>query len=279
MEQRTLRLGDILDDYCPRERRVTNHAVVAMIDENVKQTRCTTCEAEHAYKGAKEPRRRKKDAGVVLYEEVLAGMPDTGDASPAPALPAAPPPPVPAERVEIRDGVVQAEAGTPEPAAAPANPAADAADPADDDPRGHVDDGPFHRRLIRATLPRPEGQKEVRQVPDFTIRQNSGRDNGHNPYRSDRFKMRGPGAGGQGSGNRPSGAGRRFAGGGSPSGGPGMPGSRGDRGGSGRPGFGGGNPQRPGGPSTGSGRGPSTGSGHSPSAGAGRNGNGRKRSR
>ncbi len=33
MEQRRLRLGDILDDYCPRERRLTNHAVVAMIEE------------------------------------------------------------------------------------------------------------------------------------------------------------------------------------------------------------------------------------------------------
>ena len=55
MEQRRLRLGDILDDYCPRERRVTNHAVVAMIEEDVKQTRCTTCDAEHAYKGARVP--------------------------------------------------------------------------------------------------------------------------------------------------------------------------------------------------------------------------------
>ena len=45
MEQRRLRLGDILDDYCPRERRVTNHAVVAMVEETVKQTRCTTCDA------------------------------------------------------------------------------------------------------------------------------------------------------------------------------------------------------------------------------------------
>ena len=43
MQQRRLRLGDILDDYCPRERRITNHAVVAMIDDQVKQTRCTTC--------------------------------------------------------------------------------------------------------------------------------------------------------------------------------------------------------------------------------------------
>jgi len=39
MEQRRLRLGDILDDYCPRERRVTNHAVVAMIEDDDSQAR------------------------------------------------------------------------------------------------------------------------------------------------------------------------------------------------------------------------------------------------
>src|SRR3954465_9763104 len=77
MEQRRLRLGDILDDYCPRERRVTNHAVVAMIEEDVKQTRCTTCDAEHPYKGGKVPRRRKKETPAALYKEVLAGMPDS----------------------------------------------------------------------------------------------------------------------------------------------------------------------------------------------------------
>jgi len=63
MQQRRLRLGDILDDYCPRERRITNHAVVAMIDDEVKQTRCTTCDADHEYKQARVPApRRKKDA-------------------------------------------------------------------------------------------------------------------------------------------------------------------------------------------------------------------------
>ncbi len=49
MQQRRVRLGDVLDDYCPRERRITNHAVVAMIDDQVKQTRCATCDAEHEY--------------------------------------------------------------------------------------------------------------------------------------------------------------------------------------------------------------------------------------
>src|ERR1700752_4559810 len=74
--QRQLRLGDILDDYCPRERRVTNHAVVAMIGEDVKQTRCTTCEAEHEYKHAKVPRqRRKAESPAVLYAQVAATAP------------------------------------------------------------------------------------------------------------------------------------------------------------------------------------------------------------
>src|SRR5215207_216278 len=77
MEQRRLRLGDIVDDYCPRERRVTNHAVVAMIEEAIKQTRCTTCDAEHPYKGGQAPRRRKKESSSsALYNEVLAGKGD-----------------------------------------------------------------------------------------------------------------------------------------------------------------------------------------------------------
>src|SRR5438445_3046073 len=76
MQQRQLRLGDILDDYCPRERRVTNHAVVAMVGHDVKQTRCTTCDAEHEYKHAKVPRQRKKtDAPAALYAQALTGGP------------------------------------------------------------------------------------------------------------------------------------------------------------------------------------------------------------
>ena len=67
MQQRQPRLGDIVDDYCPRERRITNHAVVAMIGDDVKQTRCSTCDAEHQYKQAKiPPQRRKKEVPGVF---------------------------------------------------------------------------------------------------------------------------------------------------------------------------------------------------------------------
>src|SRR5262245_28843448 len=76
MQQRQLRLGDTLDDYCPRERRVTNHVIVAMIEADVQQTRCTTCDAEHEYKHAKVPRqRRKAETPAALYAQVAAGAP------------------------------------------------------------------------------------------------------------------------------------------------------------------------------------------------------------
>ncbi len=81
MEQRPLRLGDIVDDYCPRERRITNHAIVALVGEAIRQTRCTTCDADHVYKGAKMPRRKKSDAPAALDDQVLA------EAAPAQLVP------------------------------------------------------------------------------------------------------------------------------------------------------------------------------------------------
>ncbi len=86
MQQRRVRLGDILDDYCPRERRVTNHVVVAMIEDEVKQTRCSTCDADHEYKEAKVPSpRRKKGTGA------LADARRRSTYGPVPQPPAAPP--------------------------------------------------------------------------------------------------------------------------------------------------------------------------------------------
>jgi hypothetical protein len=237
MEQRRLRLGDTLDDYCPRERRLTNHAVVAMIDEEIKQTRCTTCDAEHAYKGGKVPKRKKKETPAALYKDVLAGMPDT-DASPvltphvppAAVAPAAPihkmaAPDAGEERAledlgesapeessrttiarEVEPALADAERLVPEPATDEEKDDL-AASSAED-----VEEGPVHRPLIRATLPRPEGQKDERRLPEFTIRQAAGRGgNGHFRGGDGRMRPRGANGGGQGGGNRPPGA-SRFAG-------------------------------------------------------------------
>src|SRR6476659_1919752 len=151
MEQRRLRLGDILDDYCPRERRLTNHAVVAMIEDTVKQTRCTTCDAEHVYKGGKVPRRRKQETPAALYKEVLAGMPET-ESSPVLAaghLAEAPPDETPVEPSTPPVHIVHA----PEPPAPrqivadiPVTPvAAETAPDASENDGNRIEEGPVHR--------------------------------------------------------------------------------------------------------------------------------------
>jgi hypothetical protein len=172
MQQRQLRLGDILDDYCPRERRLTNHAVVAMIGADVKQTRCTTCDAEHEYKHAKVPRqRRKADAPAALYSQVAA-------AAPKRVAPEASTPPA----IDVADVQEFDEAHEPPGAESDTQEFSATHDDTDEtdtpDPPQEVEEGPVHRPLIRATLPRPEGQPPAaRPAPDFTIRQPGGRPN------------------------------------------------------------------------------------------------------
>ena len=193
MEQRRLRLGDILDDYCPRERRVTNHAVVAMIEEDVKQTRCTTCDAEHAYKGGKAPRKRKKDTPAALYNEVLAGM--TDEATPHLIDPetSVDTPPADETTISAHEDVVADEPAPAEPEAQPEPVSLSE----DRDEPAVAEEGPVHRPLIRATLPRPEGQKDARPLPEFTVR-HSGNRAGNGNYREARGNRAGNNPRGQG---------------------------------------------------------------------------------
>jgi translation initiation factor IF-2 len=182
MEQRPLRLGDIVDDYCPRERRVTNHAIVAMVEDTIKQTRCTACDADHPYKGGQAPRRRKAESTGRLYKEVLAGITDEpARGLEAAAEPVEPPPPEPMLDEPV-EAVATAEAAEPEIESVPL-------------PEHPADEGPVHRPLIRATLPRPEGVKAERPIPDFTVRHNGNRAGGNGNFRDGR------GAGQKGRGN------------------------------------------------------------------------------
>jgi hypothetical protein len=187
MQQRQLRLGDILDDYCPRERRVTNHAIVAMIGPDVKQTRCSTCDTEHEYKHARVPRqRRKSETPAALYAQVLAGGPKkvAHEAGPGP------------QAEESATGPSNgAESTAPEPAANEPGPEVQARDappdsdnqPEDSDEPVDLEEGPVHRPLIRATLPRPEGTPPpTRPAPEFTIRQPTGRQSRFRPFHQQR---------------------------------------------------------------------------------------------
>ncbi len=231
MQQRQLRLGDVLDDYCPRERRVTNHAIVAMVGPDVKQTRCTTCDTEHEYKHAKVPRqRRKSETPAALYAQVAANAPkrvahDTppdganGDVvEETPALEptrAAPP----ARAAATEPAGESPRAGATRDAADPPAQGTEATDlsPADND-GDDVEEGPVHRPLIRATLPRPEGTPPpTRPAPEFTIRQPGGRQNRFRPRHGHGSQFTGNrGNGNSGGGPMRSGSGMPRHGGGRP---------------------------------------------------------------
>lgn len=204
MQDRRYRPGDVTDDYCPRERRITDHAIVAMVDETIQRTRCGSCEAEHEYKEAKVPAPRRKTQPPALFAQVLDGL---QGATPRPQSP--PPSPLPT----LDDVPIATVATIPPPvhvlpAEAPAPIVAAAADgdapPVSDDERER--DGGFRRSLIRATFPKIEGQTpEPRALPEFTIQSlnNRGRNNGG----AQRHAGSGGGAGGKFRGRRRPGGG------------------------------------------------------------------------
>jgi hypothetical protein len=219
--QRQPRLGDILDDYCPRERRVTNHVVVAMVGPEVKQTRCTTCESDHEYKHAKVPRQRKKtDSPEGLYAQVAAQAPkrvapepvvmdDPADeeaaAAPSGGQPPAAKPRLPQSLSDLLAAATEAEERAS--MRVGADDTADLHDEHDDDVEVEGGgEGPVHRQLIRATLPRQEGAPPPqRPAPDFTIRQPTGRQNRFPP----RHQRGGPPPfAGRSNGNAPNGPSR-----------------------------------------------------------------------
>ena len=202
MQDRRHRPGDVLDDYCPRERRITDHAIVAMIDDKIKNTRCGICDAEHEYKGGKVPPPRRKTQPPALFTQVLDNL---NGSTPRPQVAAAA-----ATETASSPEAVATEATALSAVAAAAPPAPQAAPeavtvvtgdepPADDDSR---EQGGFRRSLIRATFPRPEGQAPPpRALPEFTIQSLQNRRN-NNPRNAGAFRAGGgggrrrPGAGG-----------------------------------------------------------------------------------
>jgi hypothetical protein len=186
MQQRRFRPGDVLDDYCPRERRITDHAIVAMIDDHIKQTRCVVCDAEHEYKDGKVPPQRRKKPQSALFAQVLDGLQGPQPArvavsaeedEAAGALLEPPPPsvlsvPTPEPVVGLQIGDT---AAPPESLAAVADsvPLESPAPAPDREVVAGREEGLWRRPLIRAALPRPEGQPppQTRPAPDFTVRQ------------------------------------------------------------------------------------------------------------
>jgi hypothetical protein len=71
MPDEVLRLGDLIDDYCPRCKLLLNHAIASMMDGKAVKVICKTCYTEHAYRHG-EGGKKKAPAGMTLFDQVLA---------------------------------------------------------------------------------------------------------------------------------------------------------------------------------------------------------------
>ena len=81
-----LRLGDVIDDFCVKCKRLTNHAIVSIVDEQAAKVRCRTCYHVHDYRHEQPPPSKKDLKKQELFAQVLAAV--------APAAAAAPEEPV-----------------------------------------------------------------------------------------------------------------------------------------------------------------------------------------
>jgi len=93
-----LRLGDIIDDYCVKCRRLTNHAIVSLMSGVAAKVRCRTCYSDHDYRNEQAPPTKKELLKQKeLYNAVLSGV------MPAAASVAEPPPlEVPPAHAELK---------------------------------------------------------------------------------------------------------------------------------------------------------------------------------
>jgi len=80
-----VRLGDVIDDFCVKCKRIMNHSVVSMLGPDPAKVRCRTCYSDHDYRHEQAP-PKVDTRKAALFNEVLSKL--QPDAAPAPDPPA-----------------------------------------------------------------------------------------------------------------------------------------------------------------------------------------------
>ncbi len=68
---REVRLGDDIDDYCVRCKRIMNHSVVSVMNGVPAKVRCRTCHSDHDYRHELAPPPKVDARKQALFQEVL----------------------------------------------------------------------------------------------------------------------------------------------------------------------------------------------------------------
>lgn len=83
-----LRLGDDLDDFCVKCKRITNHAVVSLVGDAPAKVRCRSCYSDHDFRNEQAPPSKKDLKKAELFNEVLGTVqPAAAEAEAPPAKP------------------------------------------------------------------------------------------------------------------------------------------------------------------------------------------------
>jgi hypothetical protein len=104
-----LRLGDVIDDFCVKCRRLTNHSVVSLVDGKAAKVRCRTCYSDHDYRHEQAPPSKKDLKKAALFAEVLTKAAPAAAGVPSGDPPADPPPDRPAQESASHENTSAAE--------------------------------------------------------------------------------------------------------------------------------------------------------------------------
>jgi hypothetical protein len=73
------RLGDDIDDYCVKCKRIMNHSVVSLMGDEPAKVRCRTCHQDHDYRHEQAPPPKVDARKAALFNEVLKNATGQGE--------------------------------------------------------------------------------------------------------------------------------------------------------------------------------------------------------
>jgi hypothetical protein len=71
---RAARLGDDIDDYCVKCKRIMNHSVVSIVNDEPAKVRCRTCHSDHDYRHEQAPPPKVDPRKAALFNQVLGNV-------------------------------------------------------------------------------------------------------------------------------------------------------------------------------------------------------------
>ena len=84
------RLGDVIDDFCVRYKRIMNHSLVSLVNGEPAKVRCRTCHSDHDYRHEQPPPPKNDAKKQALFDEVLKKVNPDGSGPPPDAEAEAP---------------------------------------------------------------------------------------------------------------------------------------------------------------------------------------------